>query len=97
MDACYDAETYLCPDLLGFQEKVVFVNESSLVRNCKDFEAEACAVINFKMKTCTIYLNGVRGPTASDLTHERNHCRGWNHEDINTGEYEKEHWFPIRR
>ena len=87
MDLCYFAETQLCEDLLNFKEVIEFKTEAQLVRVCKDFEIVACAKIDFTNKTCTIYLSNSRGLASSSLRHERNHCRGWDHENINNGQY----------
>ena len=95
MDLCYDAETHLCDDLLRFSQVIEYKTKYQLVRLCEDFDAIACAVIDFENKQCTIYIDYRRKNKSTDLKHEVNHCHGWLHD--NTDDYEDKPWYPIER
>lgn len=88
MDLCYNAEYTLCEDLLGFTEVIEYKTSTQLFRLCKDMDVVACAVIDFENKQCTIFIK-----QGKDLTHERNHCRGWSHGEV-SGRYQTP-WKPF--
>ena len=72
------------PDWPVLTRRTVIVNtEEELKRVCDDahpgYRVEGCAVINFKLKTCTINLAKRRGEAPWTIKEENDHCDGKDH------------------
>ena len=78
---CTNADTAACEDLIGAEVTFEKLNSRTFDKICNP-AADACATLNVRRKTCTIYYK-VRMPSSAVVEHELNHCRGWFHRGDN--------------
>lgn len=83
------------------REHIYSIQHADLARYCKTSAENAaksvsCAVINFAVNTCSIYITEKALPDS--LQHEREHCLGYNHVgDLNRSRNAWERWKATQR
>jgi hypothetical protein len=92
---CRRAEHVLCEDLLHLSKEVKRIGGVTMRKWCGFSGQGACAVINLKAKTCTIYHHH-QYTTMPKQTwfHEMNHCLGWTHKQETLSSYASP-WVPL--
>ena len=98
----YNGEDRLFPDLVGARVSVtVHYTEKSLFSECNAMMLHGCALLNVTTSECEIHVLNTSYHEA--VTHETNHCRGWDHERMvihsmnrtSSDEFKRLRWCPF--